>query len=71
VQRAKQLYGQVSNQPFVNSSVWFTDVYEQYISRAVTSLPEGGVADDQTSGVQRDLWETAKVLLAEMRSQAG
>ena len=65
IERAIELYALASQSPFVANSRWFHDVAGRHITAASQSLRPDVVAAAQQRGRARDLWDTAKELLAE------
>ena len=53
----------------VGNSVWFADVVGNEITAAAESLPPEVVAAAKDRGRARDLWETARELLAELEGE--
>ena len=70
VERAVELYALVSQCPFVANSRWFEDVAGREIAAVAESLPPEVVAAAQERGQTRDLWDTARELLAELEGEA-
>jgi tetratricopeptide (TPR) repeat protein len=69
-ERAVELYALASSSPFVSNSRWFEDVAGKHIAAAAATLPPDVVSAAQQRGRARDLWETAKELLAELEGKA-
>jgi tetratricopeptide (TPR) repeat protein len=67
VERAAELYALAMQQPFVAHSRWFDDVVGQHVAAAAEALPADVVAAAQERGRARDLWVTARELVAELR----
>jgi tetratricopeptide (TPR) repeat protein len=68
IERAVEVYALASRHAFVANSRWFEDVFGRRIAAAAKSLPAEVVAAAQQRGRARDLWETAKELLAELEA---
>jgi tetratricopeptide (TPR) repeat protein len=66
VERAIDVYALASRYPFVANSRWFEDIVGKHITAAAQALPPEVVAEAQERGRTRDLWSTARELLAEM-----
>ena len=71
VERAIELYAVVSRYPYVANSRWFEDIAGQHIAAAAESLPPEVVQAARERGRARDLWKTAKELLAELERRKG
>jgi hypothetical protein len=69
--RAVDLYTLASQSPFVANSVWFDDVAGKHIAAAAESMSPDVVAAAQERGRARDLWETARELLADLDEETG
>jgi tetratricopeptide (TPR) repeat protein len=69
-ERAVELYALASCHPFVTNSRWFEDVAGKEITAAAETLPPDVVAAALERGRARDLWETARELLAELEGEA-
>jgi tetratricopeptide (TPR) repeat protein len=69
-ERAVELYAVASQSPFVANSQWFEDVAGKHIAAAAQALPPGVVAAAQERGRARDLWDTARDLLAELEAES-
>jgi hypothetical protein len=67
-EQAAELYALASRHPYVANSVWFQDVAGKHIAAAAESLPPEVVAAAQERGRARDIWQTARELLAELES---
>ena len=67
IERALELYAQTVTR-FVSGYKhrWFEDMVGQHIAAAAAHLPPEVVAAAQERGRQRNLWETAEALLAEI-----
>jgi tetratricopeptide (TPR) repeat protein len=65
-ERAVELYALASRYPHVANSRWFEDVAGRHITAFAATLPPEVVAAAQARGRARDLWETARELLAEL-----
>ena len=68
-ERAVELHALACRDPHVSESRWFEDVSGKHIAAAAESLPPDVVAAAQERGRARDLWETAKELLAELEGE--
>ena len=66
VERAVELYALALRDPFVAHSRWFEDVAGRHIDAVAKTLPPEVVVAAQERGQGRDLWTTAKELLAEL-----
>jgi hypothetical protein len=64
--RGVEVYAVAARYPFVSQSRWFEDVYGRQVAAAAESLPPEVVAAAHERGRARDLWETARELLAEL-----
>jgi predicted ATPase/DNA-binding SARP family transcriptional activator len=65
-ERAVEIYALASRFPYVANSRWYEDVAGRHIAAAATTPPPEVVAAAQERGKARDLWATAKELLAEL-----
>ena len=70
-ERAVELYALASRDPFVAHSRWFEDVAGVRIAAVAAALPPDVVAAAQERGRARDLWATARELLAELEDRPG
>jgi predicted ATPase len=68
-ERAAELYALASRYPPVANSRWFEDVAGRHIAAAAESLSPEALAAAQERGRARDLWDTARELLAELEEQ--
>ncbi len=68
VERAVELYALALRNPHFANSRWFEDVAEKHIATAAKALPPDVVDAAQERGRVRDLWPTAKELLAELEA---
>ena len=66
--RAVEYYALASRYPYIANSCWFADVAGRQIAAATSLLPPDVVAAAQSRGRGRELWETARELLAELES---
>ena len=64
--RAVELYALASRYSFVANSRWCKDVFGRRIEAVAAALPSDVAAAAQARGQSRDLWVTAKALLAEI-----
>jgi len=67
-ERAVELYALAACHPFIANSQWFEDIVGQHMDAVAAALPPDVVAAAQKRGKARDLWATAKELLAEFES---
>ena len=67
-ERAVDLYALASRHPYVANSRWFEEVIGRHIADAAATLPSDVVTAAQERGQARDLWATAKELLANLDS---
>jgi ATP/maltotriose-dependent transcriptional regulator MalT len=67
--RAIELYALAMRSPVVANSQWFDTVAGQHVRSAGKALPVAAIAEAQGRGRARDLWETARQLLAEWKEQ--
>ena len=65
-EQAVTLYALASKHDFVANSRWFQDVVGCQMTAVAEILPPKMVAEAQTRGQERDLWTTARELLAEL-----
>jgi tetratricopeptide (TPR) repeat protein len=70
-ERAVELYALALEQPFVASSRWYADVVGQHVADAAATLPPEVVAAARERGRARDLWATARGLVAELAPEDG
>jgi DNA-binding SARP family transcriptional activator/predicted ATPase len=66
-ERAIELYTMAKNHPFVANSKLFEDIAEGNLQAATAHLPQDVIQAAQTRGKALDWWETATVLLEELR----
>jgi tetratricopeptide (TPR) repeat protein len=66
-ERAIELYALASSHPFVGNSPLLKDLAGKHITFAIAELPSEMVAAAQERGQALDWWDTAKVLLEELR----
>jgi tetratricopeptide (TPR) repeat protein len=66
VERAVELYALAWRYPAVAHSRWYEDVAGRQLAAAAASLPPQAAAAAQERGRARDVWATARELLAEM-----
>ncbi len=69
VERAVETYEVACQRPFVANSQWFEDVFGKHIAAMAQSLTPEVVAAARQRGRERDLWETAKEILAELEAE--
>jgi tetratricopeptide (TPR) repeat protein len=69
VDKAFEVSELVKNYPFVQKSRWFEDISGRKITALTESLPENVVRASQDCGCKRDIWETARKLLEELKDQ--
>jgi predicted ATPase len=69
VERAVELYALASNNPFVANSRWYEDLAGRHIAAAAEALSPEVVKAAQERGRERDLWQTARELLAELEAE--
>jgi hypothetical protein len=69
VERAVELYVLASRHPVVAHSRWFEEIAGKDIAAAAAGLPPDVVAAAQERGLARELWATAKELLAELKRE--
>jgi tetratricopeptide (TPR) repeat protein len=69
MERAVELYALASRYPVVTNSRWIQDVAGKRVAAAGAALPPDAAAAAQERGRARDLWGTAKELLAELRRE--
>jgi len=63
---AVELYALAARYPCVANSRWFEDVFGRQIDALAETLPAEAVEAARKRGRARDMWETAKELLAEL-----
>lgn len=66
IERAAEIYAVALRYPMVANSRWYDDMVGRQIAAAATALPPDVVASAQARGRARDLWDTARELLAEL-----
>ena len=69
VEQAVELYEVALHCPYKANSQWFEDVYGQKIAAIAETLPPGVAEAARQRGRERDPWETAKELLAELEAE--
>lgn len=70
VVRAVEVWEMMKRHPFVASSQWFEDVVGRELEGVTASLPPEVAEAARDRGRNLDLWETAAVLLAELKAAA-
>lgn len=65
-ERGVECYALASRHPYVANSRWFEDVAGRYIGAVAETLPPEVVAAARARGRSRELWATAKEVLAEL-----
>jgi hypothetical protein len=65
-ERAVELYALASRYPIVANSRWFEDVAGRHLAAVAAALPAEVCQAAQARGWARDLWATARELLAEL-----
>jgi hypothetical protein len=66
--RAVELYEVACSDPYKANSQWFVDVYDKQIAAMSKSLTTEVVDTARQRGREREPWETAEELLAELES---
>jgi serine/threonine protein kinase len=66
-ERAVELWAMAQALPFVGNSQLFTDLLSQPMAEAAATLPTEVVAAAQARGQELDWWQTAAILLEELR----
>jgi hypothetical protein len=66
IERAIEIYALALQNGHVANSRWYEDVAGRYIATVANTLSPEVVAAAQARGRARDLWATAKELLAEL-----
>jgi len=69
VERAVEIYELACQRPFVANSQWIEDVYGKQIVAVAESLPPEVIKAARQRGRERDPWETAKEILAELEAE--
>jgi tetratricopeptide (TPR) repeat protein len=69
VERAVEIYELACQRPFVANSQWYEDVFGKHIAAMAESLPPEVVDAARQRGRERDPWETAKEILAELEAE--
>jgi predicted ATPase len=70
-ERAVEIYALASRYPHVAKSRFYDDIIGKHIAAVEATLPPDVVSAAQERGRARDLWETAKELLAELEGRKG
>jgi hypothetical protein len=66
IEMAVEIFALAMEFPFVFNSQWFECIFGREISTAAKTLPIEIIEAAQKRGRERDLWKTAKELLAEL-----
>ncbi len=68
VECAVELYGFLSQYPYIGNSQWFEDVAGKYVASTATALPAEVVTAAQAHGCAHDMWKMTKELLTELET---